>query len=101
MKLQNVLQLLILGMLWGISFLFIKQAVPGFGAVALMSVRVVLAAAILLPLVLIRRELAQVFRAWPSIALMGVLHYAIPFNLFAWSMQIPPVCRAGGMVLAG
>jgi drug/metabolite transporter (DMT)-like permease len=83
---RDLINLLTLGMLWGISFLFIRVAVPEFGAVALIEVRVLLAAAILVPIVLARRQWSVVARHWKPIAAMGVLHYAIPFSLFAWAL---------------
>lgn len=86
MKLRDLFDLVTLGVLWGMSFLFIRVAVPEFGTFALMELRVVLAAAVLVPLVLIRRQLPEVFAHWRSIALMGVLHYAIPFCLYAYAM---------------
>ncbi len=86
MNKKNLIGLLTLGMLWGTSFLFIRMAVPEFGAVALMTVRVALAALVLMPLLLLRGQLASVLQHWRAIVLMGVLHYAIPFSLFAYSM---------------
>ena len=50
MNYRDLAGLIILGMLWGASFLFVKVAVPEFGAIALMAARVTMAAAILLPL---------------------------------------------------
>jgi drug/metabolite transporter (DMT)-like permease len=87
MNYRDLIGLLTLGMLWGVSFLFIRVAVPEFGAVALMAVRVTLAAAVLLPLLLYRGQLQSVLEHWRAISLMGVLHYAVPFTLFAYSMQ--------------
>jgi len=87
MKVRDVFDLLVLGMLWGIAFLLIRVAVPEFGAVALIEVRMVLAAAILVPLVLARRQFREIAANWRPIALMGILHYAVPFILFAWAMH--------------
>jgi len=86
MKARDVLDLLTLGMLWGVSFLLIRVAVPEFGAVALIEVRMALAAAVLVPLVMARGQVREIAANWRPIALMGLLHYAIPFSLFAWSM---------------
>jgi drug/metabolite transporter (DMT)-like permease len=86
MKNRDLAGLIILGALWGASFLLIKVAVPEFGAVALMAVRVVFAAAVLVPLILLRGQHAQILGHWRAIVVMGILHYAIPFSLFAYSM---------------
>ena len=90
MNYKNFLGLLTLGMLWGASFLFIRVAVPEFGAVALMAVRVTFAAMVLLPIILARRQLTDVVAHWRPIAVMGVMHYAVPFSLFAFAMQTLP-----------
>jgi drug/metabolite transporter (DMT)-like permease len=86
MKTRDLLNLISLGAIWGISFMFIRVAAPEFGAVGLMAVRVVTASLILLPLLLARDAIPEVLANWKPIALMGVLHYAIPFCLFAYSM---------------
>jgi drug/metabolite transporter (DMT)-like permease len=86
MNYRDLMGLLTLGMLWGASFLFIRVAVPEFGAIVLMAVRVTLAAAVLLPFLLYRGQLRLVLEHWRAISLMGVLHYALPFTLFAYSM---------------
>ncbi len=86
MKVRDVFDLVTLGMLWGVSFLFIRVAAPEFGAVALIEVRVLLAAVILLPLVAARKQLGELLANWKPIALMGVLHYALPFCLYAYAM---------------
>ena len=85
MNYQNFLRLLMLGALWGASFLFIRVAVPEFGAVALMAMRVTFAAMILVPL-LMHKHFPDVVAHWRPIVVMGVLHYAIPFSLFAYAM---------------
>ena len=86
MSTRDLLNLVALGALWGASFLFMRIAAPEFGPVALIEVRVVMASAALLPLVLARRALPEVIANWRPIALIGVLHYAVPFCLFAFAM---------------
>ena len=86
MNYRNLLGLLMLGALWGASFLFIRVAVPEFGAVALIAMRVTFAAMVLVPFVLAQKQLADVKANWRSIVGMGVMHYAIPFSLFAYAM---------------
>ena len=86
MKLRDITDLVTVGALFGASFLFVRIAVPEFGAAALIEVRVLLAALVLMPLVAMRRQLGEIRANIGSIALMGVLHYALPFCLFAYSM---------------
>jgi drug/metabolite transporter (DMT)-like permease len=87
MKLRDIFDLVTLGILWGAGYLFIRVVVPEFGTFALMEVRMALAAAMLLPLVFLRRQLPEILAHWKDIALMGLLHYAIPFSLYAWALQ--------------
>ena len=49
MRAINIFELLILAAIWGASFVFMRVAVPEFGAIPLIGVRVGVAALILLP----------------------------------------------------
>jgi drug/metabolite transporter (DMT)-like permease len=86
MSIRDTLNLLTLAALWGLSFLLIRLAAPEFGAIPLIAVRVSLAALVLLPAILVRRRFIELRRHWRAIVLVGILHYAIPFSLFAWAM---------------
>jgi drug/metabolite transporter (DMT)-like permease len=79
----DIARLVLLGALWGASFLFMRLAVPEFGPVALVFVRVGLAAALLMPWLLWRGEGAALVRHWRPIAAVGVVNTALPFTLFA------------------
>lgn len=82
------LNLLLLGAIWGGSFLFMRLAVD-FGPFALVEVRLVLGAAVLFPL--FWRVRAQFTAAlWWKAAGIGALNSAIPFALFAWAARIAP-----------
>lgn len=83
---RDLTMLISLGVLWGASFLFIRVAAPEFGAIALMAVRVVTATLVLLPLLVMRGNTAEIARHWRPILLVGVVHYALPFCLFAYAM---------------
>jgi drug/metabolite transporter (DMT)-like permease len=87
MTARDLTVLLVLGALWGIAFPFLRIAVPEFGPFALMEVRVLLAAAILVPLVLARRRLPDVLTHWRGIIAIGLLQYAVPFCLLAYALQ--------------
>lgn len=54
MRQRNLLDLLLLAAVWGGSFLFMRLAVPEFGPIALIELRVGLAALVLLPAALWR-----------------------------------------------
>jgi drug/metabolite transporter (DMT)-like permease len=86
---STILQLIILGAIWGGSFLFLRIAVNDFGAIPLVEVRLALGALLLLPFLL--RDRAQfTLRRWPMMALIGALNSALPFLLFAWAAERAP-----------
>jgi drug/metabolite transporter (DMT)-like permease len=82
MKRRDIADLLLLAALWGASFLFMRMSAAEFGPVALMALRVAGASAFLLPLLLLRRQAAQLAQHWKAIAVVGLLSSAFPFLLF-------------------
>jgi drug/metabolite transporter (DMT)-like permease len=80
--------LLIVAAIWGASYLFIKVAVDEIEPAAMMELRLVLAALVLVPVVVVRlgRQRARTelratgLGAW----ILGALNMAIPFTLIAW-----------------
>jgi drug/metabolite transporter (DMT)-like permease len=86
---RTPLELLALGAIWGGSFLFMRVAAADFGPFALVEVRIVLGALILLPF--LWRARAQLSPAlWRRFAIVGALNSAIPFSLFAWGAERAP-----------
>lgn len=84
MSLRNFFDLLMLGALWGASFLFMRVAAPEFGPLALIEVRVVIGAAFLFAWLAIKGELKTLKgRSWQFLVL-GAINSAIPFSLFAY-----------------
>ena len=70
MSVKNVIELVILAALWGASFLFMRIAVPEFGAVALIEARVLIAGLVLLPFWWARESASSresVLEHWPRI----------------------------------
>jgi drug/metabolite transporter (DMT)-like permease len=90
MNLKSFLSLIILAALWGASFLFIRIGVTEFGPAALMALRVVIAAVVLL-IVLGSRNGLSGLRSLRTHAgplfVVGVLNSAAPFCLFAIAEQ--------------
>ena len=82
MTAADLTRLVVLGALWGASFIFIRLAVPEFGPVAMVFVRVAIAALVMLPWLLARRELPALRQHWKAIALVGAINTALPFTLF-------------------
>src|SRR5690606_11059877 len=83
------LELVLLGAIWGASFLFMRVAAGDFGPVALVEVRLGLGALVLLPFLWRARALFPL-RLWPKLALIGAINSAVPFILFAWAAERAP-----------
>lgn len=81
----SIFKLLLLGAIWGSSFLFMRAATPEFGVYALVEVRTVLATLFLAPFVLLRNQWRDVITHWQHISVIGVVNTAIPFCLFNYS----------------
>jgi drug/metabolite transporter (DMT)-like permease len=77
--------LVLLGALWGASFLFIRVAVPALGPFALMELRVGLAAAALTLCAAVVGRLPKLRARWKEFLFIGTLNAAIPFSLIAAS----------------
>lgn len=87
MRQRNLLDLLLLAAVWGGSFLFMRVAVADFGPVALIELRVGLAALFLLPIALWRGRLPLIRQHWKSLLVVGTLNAAVPFLLYAYAAQ--------------
>jgi drug/metabolite transporter (DMT)-like permease len=83
------LELVVLGAIWGGSFLFMRIAASDFGPFALVEMRVLLGALILLPFLWRARAQLNATR-WRQLAIVGALNSAIPFSLFAWGAERAP-----------
>lgn len=82
-------ELVVLGAVWGGSFLFMRISANHFGAIPLVEVRLGLGALVLLPFLWgARRQFP--LGLWPKLALIGAINSAIPFILFAWAAQRAP-----------
>jgi drug/metabolite transporter (DMT)-like permease len=85
MATRDWIALLVLGAIWGGSFIFMRIAAPEFGIYALVEIRTLLATLVLLPFLLVRGGITQLVNYWQPIALIGAVNTAIPFVLFNFS----------------
>jgi drug/metabolite transporter (DMT)-like permease len=80
--------LLIVGGIWGASYLFIKVAVREFEPTAMMDLRLLLAAAVLVPVLALRvgvgGALGEIRSTGLGAFILGVTNMAFPFVLIAW-----------------
>ncbi|MEE4245748.1 MAG: EamA family transporter [Kangiellaceae bacterium] len=85
MKPLYLFEFVILAMLWGASFLFMKVAAPEFGAVPLIELRVAIASVVLIPIVFMRGSQRQLCTHLTPLLIVGATNSAIPFSLFAFA----------------
>ena len=82
-----VADFVLLAAIWGSSFLFMRLAVVEFGPLPTAFLRVGIATAFLLPIVLWRGQGAELRRHWRAIGVVGLLNSGLPFVLFAFALQ--------------
>ena len=78
--------LVLLGALWGASFLFMRIGAAEFGAIPTAGVRVIIAMLVLLPLMFLRGQAGDFARHWKATLLIGVSNSGLPFVLFAFAL---------------
>lgn len=86
MKARDLVDLFVLGAIWGASFLFMRVAAPEFGAVPLIAARVGIAAVFLVVVLARRGGLSQLYKNAPRLTFLGAINSAIPFSLFAYAV---------------
>ncbi|MDE3191208.1 MAG: DMT family transporter [Acidobacteriota bacterium] len=76
--------LVVLGAIWGSSYLFIKVGVRDLSPAALIEIRLLCAAPVLLAFARRRYGGRALARAWRPGLVLAVLNAAVPFTLIAW-----------------
>jgi drug/metabolite transporter (DMT)-like permease len=84
---SDVLSLLALSFLWGGAYLFMRSAVSSFGPAALISLRMGIAAAVLLPLLFWRGSVAQLWARPVPMLVLAVPLTAFPFLMLGFAAQ--------------
>lgn len=79
-------EFLLLGAIWGASFLFTRLAATEFGALPTAGLRVTIAALFLLPLLVTRGHWPALVQHWRKIFVLGMLNSGIPFALYAYAL---------------
>lgn len=85
MRPRDLVELLLLSVLWGGAYLFTRSAVPDFGPAPIVVLRFAIAAAILLPIVAMRGRLPQLRRHPREMLIVALPFTALPFLLLTWS----------------
>jgi len=85
-KTSDLVDLIVLGAIWGASFLFMRVAAPQFGAVPLITARVGIGAVFLLVVMARRGGLHRLSDNAARLTFLGAVNSAIPFSLFAYAV---------------
>jgi drug/metabolite transporter (DMT)-like permease len=87
----NFLWLLVLGTLWGSSYLFIKIVVSEVPALTLVAGRLLVASAAMWIIVrVLGIKMPRDWKTWRIYALLGLLGAAVPYTLITWGEQYIP-----------
>ncbi len=86
MRRRDLVDLLLLAMLWGGSFLFMRIAAPEFGPVAMAETRVAVAALVLFAIVLRHGGTRELRANWRALTVVGTVNSALPFTLFGYAI---------------
>jgi len=79
-------EFVLLALLWGSSFLFMREGAFAFGAFPTAWVRVTLAALMLTPVLIWRKEAAVLQQHWRPALSSGLLNAGIPFACYAFAL---------------
>lgn len=85
----DLVQLVVLGAIWGASFLFLRVSVHDIGPIPLVTIRLALGSLMLLPFLWQHRE-KFTLRRLPIMTLIGAVNSGLPFLLFAWATERAP-----------
>jgi drug/metabolite transporter (DMT)-like permease len=89
-------RLLLLAGIWGVSFLLIRLGVEAFHPVQVTFGRVAFGAAVLLGVVLVRRDrLPRSLPVWGHLFVAAVITASVPFTLFGYAERHIPSALAG------
>ena len=85
---MNILVWLILCLIWGSTWIFIKIGLNDLPPITFAAARFVLAVALLLPFIRFRNlPIPRTASAWKLIAITGVLQFSINYSTVFWSEQ--------------
>lgn len=86
MKLKNLLQLLLLGAIWGSSYLFVRMAVPLIGIPMTLGLRLTIAAVVMMVFFAFLKNLPKYRSFWKQYLILGVFNLLVPFALTSFAI---------------
>lgn len=91
MRRADVVDLVLLALIWGASFLFIREALDDFSPLALVAIRLGLGTLTLALVIAITRQSLDGWRSkWPALAVLGVSGAVLPFLLISYGELLIP-----------
>jgi len=97
---RGVLLFAAIGVIWGIPYALIKVAVTELEPATIVLMRSGIAAIVLLPIVLARRELMPVLRRWKPLLVYSVVELVFPWFFLGAAEQRLPSSTAGLLLAA-
>lgn len=88
----------VMAIVWGVPYLFIKEAVDSYSPAAIVAGRTLIGAVILLPIAIHRRALRPALKLWPWVLAFGAIEMAGPFLLLGHAEQTLPSGLTGLLV---
>ncbi len=98
MKPRDTAALLVLSLVWGAAFLFIRTAVHDISPLTVVAGRLTIAAIVLVPAALLTRSAMPPRASWPSLAFMATFNNVIPFTLITTAEQHISSSLAGTLI---
>ena len=80
-------EFVLLALLWGSSFMFMREGAYAFGPFPTAWVRVTLAALMLSPVLIWRGELPMLHQHWRPAFMAGLLNAGVPFACYAYALM--------------
>jgi len=80
-------EFILLALLWGSSFLFMREGAYAFGPIATAWVRITLAALMLTPVLIWRQQVPVLQQHWRPTFASGLLNSGIPFACYSYALM--------------
>ncbi len=87
---RDFVELVLLSILWGAAYLFMRSAVPAFGAAPMIAIRLAIAAAVLFPLVVWQGQLGIVRKRFVPLLVLAIPFTALAFLLLGLAARSLP-----------
>ena len=98
MSRKGLILFLIAGVAWGVPYLFIRVAVEDFSTWTIVFSRVLVGAAVLIPIAINRKVLKPALKAWPYVLLYALIEMVGPWYLLTEAERVINSGLAGLLV---